>query len=163
MGVGPPGTGCRISPQTAGRCVGMRSQVVSGPEKAGRTRQVGPRKTNESEPLMRRRDFLNVVETRLLHHAWDQARQEPVYGPGGDRRRGGVSLGQAFKWNVGTWRPDAKGETQGATIPRGRVPMQGAGADRFVVALNSGNAGGAKGPNRPTSCMGQPARGGAHG
>ena len=40
MRVGPSGTGCRTSPQTARRCGGLRTTVVNGPGKGGRTRQV---------------------------------------------------------------------------------------------------------------------------
>jgi len=41
-----------------------------------------------------------------------QARGVPVDGPGGIRHEGGVTSMQAVVWNVGTCRPDAKGETQ---------------------------------------------------
>ena len=64
--------------------------------------------------------------------------------------------------NVGTWRSDAKGEAQGDGTPRVRVPKRSAGADQLVVALKPGNAGGAKGLNRPAKEVSQPARGGAH-
>ncbi len=40
---------------------------------------------------------------------------------------------QAFVWNVGTERPDAKGEVRGEDPRRASVPMRDAGADRFVV------------------------------
>ena len=33
MEAGPPDADCRISPQTARRCLGIRSQVVNGPGK----------------------------------------------------------------------------------------------------------------------------------
>jgi hypothetical protein len=65
--------------------------------------------------------------------------------------------------NVGTWRPDVKGDTLGAGTPRVRVPMRGAGADQLVVAVKPGNAGGAKGLNHPVSKVSQPDRGGTHG
>jgi hypothetical protein len=190
MEAGPPGTDCRISPQTTGRCVGMRSQVVSSPGKGGaRLRQVWIRKTNESEPLMRRRKVPNVIETRPLWRPWDEARKGPVYGPGGDRRIGGVSLIQAFMWNMGTWRPDTtirreanrtawpvgswppegrgpkarvKGDTQGEATSRVRVPKRDAGADQLVVAVKPGNSGRAKGLDRLASGVGQPERGGAN-
>jgi hypothetical protein len=41
-----------------------------------------------------------------------EARREPEYYPGGIRHRSGVNLYLAPVWNVGTCRPDAKGETQ---------------------------------------------------
>jgi len=42
----------------------------------------------------------------------------PVYCLGGVRHKGGMTLIQAFAWNLGTCRPDAKGETQ-VEDPRG--------------------------------------------
>ena len=75
-------------------------------------------KTNASEPLMKCRKRRNVIETRLLLLAWDEARGEPVDCPSGDRHKGGVSPAQALVWNVGTCRLDAKGEVQ-VEDPRG--------------------------------------------
>lgn len=69
---------------------------------------------------------------------------------------------QAFVWNVGTERPDVKGEVRGADPRRARVPMRDVGADWSVVAMKPGNAGRAKGPACPASKVGQPFRGGAH-
>jgi hypothetical protein len=43
----------------------------------------------------------------------------PAYCLDGVRHAGGVNLIQAFVWNVGTCRPDAKGETQGGSTPKG--------------------------------------------
>lgn len=115
-----------------------------------------------SEPLIRRRKVVNVIETKPLSRPWDKARKGPVYGPGGDRRIGGVSLVQAFMRNMGTWRPDAKGDTRGEEPTRVRVPKRDAGADQLVVAKKPGNAGGAKGLDRLVSGVGQPFWGGAH-
>lgn len=42
-----------------------------------------------------------------------RVRREPAAWPDGTRHRGGVTLDQALVWNVGTCRPDAKGEIQG--------------------------------------------------
>ena len=42
----------------------------------------------------------------------DKSRRIPVYCLGGVRHRGGVNLIQALVWNVGTCRPDVKGEIQ---------------------------------------------------
>ena len=42
----------------------------------------------------------------------DQSGGWPDCCPGGIRHEGGVTLGQALAWNVGTCRPDAKGEIQ---------------------------------------------------
>ena len=104
----------------------------------------------------------DATETRSLFGAWDEVRQEPAYGLDGDRQKGGAILIQASMRNVGTWRSDEKGETQGARTPRVRVPKRSAGADQLVVAMKPGNAGGAKGLNRLASGVSQPARGGAH-
>ncbi len=46
---------------------------------------------------------------------------------------------------------------------RRKVPKRSEGADRLVVALKPGNAGGAKGPTCPVLVAGQPEKGGAHG
>ena len=56
-----------------------------------------------------------------------------------------MTLKQALEWNVRTWRLDDKGEFQAVCTARKRVPMQGTGADQFVVVMKSGNADGAKG------------------
>jgi hypothetical protein len=47
-------------------------------------------------------------------------------------------------------------EPRAAESVRGRVVMRGAGADRLVVAVKPGNAGGAKGAGRPGLFAGQP-------
>ena len=44
-----------------------------------------------------------------------------------------------------------------------RVPMRGEGTDGLVVAMRSGNTGGAKEPDDLAEGAGQPARGGACG
>ena len=131
-------------------------------EKAGRTRQVRAGKANVSEPPMMCRKRMDAIETRLQSLAWDEARGEPADCPSGDRHEGGASPAQALVRNVGTYRPDAKGELRVAAPRRGRVPMRGEGADGPVVATKAGNAGGAKGLSDPPSGMGQPATGGAH-
>ena len=70
----------------------------------------------------------------------------------------------------GTWEPVApmlrldewprKGALRAAGTARGRVRMRGTGADRLVVAVRSGNAGGAKGTGYPGVVGGQPSSGG---
>jgi hypothetical protein len=45
-----------------------------------------------------------------------QVQKGPVYCLGGVRHRDGMNLMQAFVRNVGTCRPDAKGETQVADL-----------------------------------------------
>jgi hypothetical protein len=49
-----------------------------------------------------------------------------------------VNLVQAFVRNVGTCRPDAKGEAQGGLAPpRARVPKPGTGAEWLVVVMKA--------------------------
>ena len=59
----------------------------------------------------------------------------------------------------GNLRCDAKGEPEGGSTAEGRVPMHDAGTDGAVVAKKSGNADGAKGPDRPAKDRGQPETG----
>jgi hypothetical protein len=82
----------------------------------------------------------------------------------------GVEAARAwFRLWYGTWEPVAsiprfggmaprlqKGDPQAAETVRGRVPMRGTGADRLVVAMMPGNAGGAKGTGHPGLFDGQP-------
>jgi hypothetical protein len=56
---------------------------------------------------------------------------------------------------AGCWTGWREGELQAAETARGRVPMRGREADRPVVAVMPGNAGGAKGMGRPGSFGGQ--------
>ena len=86
--------------------------VVSETEKAGETRQVRAGKTNGSESLVTCRKHRDVIETGLQSLARDEARGMPADCPSGDRHQGGVSPAQALVWNVGTYRPDAKGDLQ---------------------------------------------------
>ena len=57
----------------------------------------------------------------------------PVYCLGGIRHKGSANLIQALVWNVGTCRPDDKGEIQVEETIRMRVPMRDTGADQLVV------------------------------
>src|SRR5215831_9127626 len=61
----------------------------------------------------------------------------------------------AVHWTELVSRP-REGGPQAETTARGRVPTRGTGADRPVVAVKPGNAGGAKGPGHPGSVGGQP-------
>ena len=139
-----------------------RAGVVSVAEKARqRVRQVWAKKASASEPLMTCRNRIDDIETGL--GMWPgRSLGEPAYCPGGVRHGGGASLVRALVRNVGTCRPEtaggqwrewpavvAKGEPQAAETVRGRVPMRGTGADRLVVAVKPGNAGGAKGAGHP--------------
>ena len=90
----------------------------------------------------------------------------PVYCLDGVRHEGGVSPVQALVWNVRTCRLDmpagwlVTGEPQAAGTVRGRVPVRGTGADRLVVVVKPGNAGGAKGTDHRGLVTGQPRFGG---
>ena len=135
--------------------------VVSVQEKAGQTRQVCAGKTNVSEPLMKCRKHRDAIKTGVLSLLRDEAREKPAYCLSGDRHRGGVSPAQALVRNVGTSSLDVQGSPPSGRPVRGRVPMRGGGADRPVVVMKPGNAGGAKGPDDLANGTGQPAMGGA--
>ena len=126
------------------------------------------KKANVSEPpfTCRKGPMTSKPRSRL---ASGQAWGRPVYCPGGVRHIGGASLVQAPVRNVRTWYPETavggckptgpqEGDPQAAETARGRVP-RGPGADRPVVAVKPGNAGGAKGTGYPGSINSQPADG----
>jgi len=130
-----------------------------------RSRQVWVRKASGSEPLMTCRNGLqwrrNRGETWVPGQVWG----EPADCPDGVRHVGGASLIRALARNVRTCRPDTvpgvcwgrEGVSQAAHTVRGRVPSRGTGADRLVVVMKPGNAGGAKGTGHPGLLGGQPA------
>ena len=128
-----------------------------------RLHQVWSGKANASEPLMMCRKRWDAVETRVQLLPWDEAWGMSVSYPGGGRHEGGASPVQALVWNVGTCRSDAKGEPASGRPTRGRVPMRSGGADRCVVVMKPGNAGGAKASACPAEDTSQLARGGARG
>jgi hypothetical protein len=144
----------------------LRGDEIPGGERIGKRRgyprQVRAGKANASEPLMSCRKVHNCHRKQTTFAVCEEVQRGPVYWLGGGRQIDGAILVQAFMRNVGTWRSDAKGATQGAGTPRVRVPKRGAGADQLVVAMKPGNAGGAKGLSRSVSGMSQPVRGGAH-
>jgi len=81
----------------------LKTVVVSDPEKARLTRQVGTRKTFQKAPGPRNLGWVCAVEASLAKLRWHQkrgvwlfSRDEPGgcpdYWPGGARREGGVSL-----------------------------------------------------------------------
>jgi len=138
--------------------------VVSVTEKAHKMCQVGTEKANVSEPLMRCRKRIDDIETGAQLLPWDE--------PGGylstalvvsgikvararSRRRCGTWERLAPILLTGCWAGRQEGEPQAAETVRGRVPMRGRRADRLVVAMKPGNAGGAKGTGRPGSFGGQ--------
>jgi hypothetical protein len=140
--------------------------VVSVAEKAHVMRQVRAEKANVSEPLMKCRKRSDGIKTGVQSLPRDE--------PGGSLSNGQVVPGTEAararfrRWH-GTWEPVAyavpagcwtgrpKGVPQAAETVRGRVPVRGAGADRLVVAVMPGNAGGAKGSGCPGLLGGQPA------
>jgi hypothetical protein len=73
---------------------------------------VSCRETSASEPLMTCRKRMDDVETGRMLLTREQSGGWPDYCPDGIRHEGGVTLRQAFAWNVGTCRPDVKGEIQ---------------------------------------------------
>jgi hypothetical protein len=60
------------------------------------------------------------VETGLEWLARDKGRGEPAECSTGARHKGGVTLIQASVRNVGTCRPDVKGETQADSLRKGQ-------------------------------------------
>jgi hypothetical protein len=73
------------------------------------------------------------------------ASAKPVYGRGGIRHSGGLSLSEAIEWNVGTWDSDANGEATSGRTMRARVRKRSPGAEQLVVAVKSRKRDGAKG------------------
>jgi hypothetical protein len=131
------------------------------------SRQAGTGKANASEPLLKRRKRSGVIKTGVQSLPRDE--------PGGCLLTGqvvtGVKVARArFRHQHGTWEPVApmalagcwagqpKGVPQAAETARGRVPVRGTGADRLVVVVRPGNAGGAKGADYSGSSGGQPPR-----
>ena len=119
---------------------------------------MGTEKANESEPLMTCRKRSDDIETRVQLLPWDE--------PGGDLLTAlavsGTKVARArFRlqhktWeslapmrSVGCWTGRRKEEPQAAETARGSVPVRGREADRPVVAVMPGNAGGAKGTGCP--------------
>ena len=139
--------------------------MVSVAEKAHRMRQVGAEKANVSEPLMKCRKRSDDIKTGVQLLPRDE--------PGGYLSTAlvvsGTKVARArFRLRCGTWERLApllsagcwagrrEGEPQAAETVRGGVPMWGRRADRLVVAVKPGNAGGAKGTGCPGSLGGQP-------
>src|SRR5215468_2533106 len=58
------------------------------------------------------RKRIDDVETGGKSLTRDKSGGCPDFGPDGIRHEGGVTLNWALAWNVGTCRPDAKGEVQ---------------------------------------------------
>jgi len=127
-------------------------------------------KASASEPLMKRRKEMDGIETRESLRPWDESGGclligQAVSGVEVARAWSGLSCGTCepvFRWGgrpVERLRPAAgrlEREPQAAESARGSVAMRDTGADRLVVAVKPGNAGGAKGMGRPGWFGGQP-------
>src|SRR4051794_20564606 len=103
----------------------------------------------------------NRGKTRAPGQVWGA----PADCPDGVRHVGGASLTWALARNVRTCHPDIvvgpvgwrrEGDLQAVNAVRGRVPSRGTGADRLVVVMKPGNAGGAKGTGHLGLLGGQP-------
>ena len=104
------------------------------------------RETSESEPLMTCRKCMDDAETGGKSLTRDESGGWPDVCPGGIRHEGGVTLNQALARNVGTCRPDAKGEVQ-------------AGGPREDQSTEAGHRGGATGSRADGSVIGPDRRG----
>jgi hypothetical protein len=119
-----------------------------------------------SEPLLKCRKRSDDIKTGVQLLPWDE--------PGGRlfiglvvsgmkvararfRRRCGTWERLAPMLLVGCWTGRREGESQAAETVRARVPMRGRRADRLVVVMKPGNAGGAKGTGCPGLFGDQPA------
>lgn len=70
------------------------------------------RETSVSKPLMKCRKRIDDAETGEMSLPRDKSGGWPDCCPDGIRHEGGVTLRLALTRNVGTCRPDAKGEAQ---------------------------------------------------
>ena len=140
--------------------------MVSVTEKAHEMRQVGTEKANASEPLLNCRKRSDGIETGVQLLPRDESGgylSTALAVPGTEvararfRRWCGTWERLAPIGPVGCWTGRREGELQAAETVRSGVPMRGRRADRLVVAMKPGNAGGAKGTGRPGSIGGQPA------
>jgi hypothetical protein len=110
---GPLGIGLQEQVSNRHKLRESRVLVVSVDGKGGeKLRQVRFKKTNVSEPLMTCRNVLYDVETGTRTSVPRSGWGQPVYCPTGVRHESGVILNQALVRNVGTCRPNVKGEIQ---------------------------------------------------
>ena len=70
------------------------------------------KETNANKPLMRCRKIKDEAKTGVQFLFRDKFRRKPAHCLDGLRHKDGVTLIQAFGWNVGTCRCDAKGGAQ---------------------------------------------------
>ena len=106
--------------------------------------QVRIRETNESEPLMTRRNSEICRQNQGRFYLLGQVCRTPDDWASGGRRIGGVKLIQASVRNCGNPSFRCKGRSTSGGNHEARVPMRSTGTDRPVVALKAGNAAGAK-------------------
>jgi len=165
---GRPAGGGRKPPQGAPvKSRGAERLRKSRAKSAAGVGQEGERKRSTEDVSKR---SIDDIETRPERTAWDE--------PGGSLPTGqavsGMEVARAWPGlRCGTCepvvprpraasgassgpRPRAEGRPPSGRSARGRVPMRGTGADRLVVAMKPGNAGGAKGTGRPGLLSGQP-------
>jgi len=145
----------------------LRGDEIPGSEQIGEKAGLDPvryesGRANASEPLMscrkRLRCHRNQASFRCLGQSPAGACLRAGWWPA-DRWR---EPGSGFHVERGNLALRCQGSNPRESTLRVRVPKRSAGADRLVVVMKPGNAGGAKGPNRPASDVGQPARGGAY-
>jgi len=105
----------------------LRAFVVSVDGKGGaRIRQVGIKEANVSEPLMRCRNVSKRRRNRNPHFcSASKGWEKPADCPTGVRHEGGAILIQALMRNVGTCRPDAKGEAPAESLRKGESTEAG--------------------------------------
>jgi len=143
-----------------------------GGERCGKgapgVRQVRAGKASESEPLMTCRKRIDDIKTEGESFLRDQSGRnlstaQVVSGIKAARAQLRLwhgtcepvaSIPRPAGGRVACWLRE--GGPQAAGTVRGRVPMRGTGADRPVVAVRPGNAGGAKGPDHLGVFGGQP-------
>lgn len=150
MKEGPSKSAFRSRLQTTPSCYGKEPLVVSVGVKAWRKylQQVWIRETNESEPLMTRRNSENCRRNQRRFYLLGQVCRRPDYWANGGRRIGGVKLIQASVRNCGNQSFRCEGRSPSGRNHKARVPMRGTGADRSVVVMKAGNAAGAKGSDQ---------------
>ena len=86
--------------------VSVKAKVMARPW------QVSIREASASKLLLRCRNELSDVKTGGLTNLQDKLKGDHAYCLGGIRHKGSANLIQALVGNVGTCRPDDKGEIQ---------------------------------------------------
>jgi hypothetical protein len=96
--------------------------------------QVSSREMSESEPLMRCRNAYRRCQNLSSIAPQGLVWRLPSSCPDGNRHKEGMTLLQAFIWNLGTCRSDVKRESQAEAPWSERVSMRSTGAESLVVA-----------------------------